>query len=186
MAKKYYRWKDENCNGLNPEWVEMTGTEFYAFTKNPENQTRYFMVLDNRICEDADIITMECTYEKYKEWKTQKNREEYLDRYAIGRNSVSLFSEIEDTELTYEEIIADETVDIEEALFWVIKQNLLKAFFKDLRKKEKDLLRLLYFENKDLNELEICKKYGIPQKTLNNRKLSIRKKLKNFLAKNGF
>lgn len=188
MSKKYYLiWKDVNCNGVNPEWVFMTGKDFYKFIKNPENKNRYFMTLDDRVCKDADIITMECTRESYKEWRIQKNHEDYLDRFENEREFISINSYIPDSEtMTYEEVIADESVDIEDDLMRVVKNQLLKEFFEKLSEKEKNLINILFIENDGKNEFEIAKEKGIAQQTLNNRKLALRKKLKNFLGKNGF
>lgn len=188
MSKKYYLvWKDANCNGVNPEWISMSGKDFYKFIKNPENKNRYFMTLDDRVCKDADIITMECTRESYKEWRIQKNHEDYLDRYEQEREFISINSYIPDSEsMTYEEVIADESVDIEEDLMRVVKNQLLKEFFEGLSEKEKNLINILFIENDGKNEFEIAKEKGIAQQTLNNRKLALRKKLKNFLGKNGF
>ena len=188
MSKKYYLiWKDVNCNGVNPEWVFMTGKDLYKFIKNPENKNRYFMTLDDRVCKDADIITMECTRESYKEWRIQKNHEDYLDRFENEREFISINSYIPDSEtMTYEEVIADESVDIEDDLMRVVKNQLLKEFFEGLSEKEKNLINILFIENDGKNEFEIAKEKGIAQQTLNNRKLALRKKLKNFLGKNGF
>lgn len=61
MSKKYFIWKDHSCNGVNPEWIELSGSEFYQFINKPENKTRRFEVLDNRICDDADVLTFEVT-----------------------------------------------------------------------------------------------------------------------------
>ena len=188
MSKKYYLiWKDASCNGINPEWIFMTGKDFYNFIKKPENKNRYFITLDDRVCRDADIITMECTEEKYKEWRIQKNHEDYLDRFENEREFISINSYIPDSEsMTYEEVIADESVDIEDDLMRVVKNQLLKEFFTNLSSDEKELIKCLYIENTGMNESEIAVVIGLPQKTLNNRKLNLRKKLKNFLAKNGF
>lgn len=188
MSKKYYiAWKDTTCNGINPEWIFMTGKDFYKFIQKPENKNRYFITLDDRVCSDADIITMECTEERYLEWRAQKNHEDYLDRYERERGFISMSSYITDSEsMTYEEVIADESVNIEDDLMRVVKNQLLKEFFSGLSFKEAELIRCLYIENKGMNEQEVAIIMGLPQKTLNNRKLVLRKKLKNFLAKNGF
>ena len=188
MSKKYYLvWKDETCNGVNPEWIFMTGKDFYKFIRKPENKKRYFMTLDDRVCKDADIITMECTKEKYQEWRVKKHHEEYLDKFEREYKFISINSYIPDSEsMTYEEVIADECVDIEDDLMRVVKNQLLKEFFEGLSEKEKILINVLYIENNGKNEFEIAKEKGIAQQTLNNRKLALRKKLKNFLGKNGF
>jgi DNA-directed RNA polymerase specialized sigma subunit len=187
MAKKIYLvWKDASCNGIEPEWIFMDGRCFYSFIKKPENKGRYFMTLDDRICNDADIVTVECTRERYKAWRVQKNHERYLDRCAESRSTVSIsevFNESED--LTYEEVLADDA-DFEEDLIRVAKNKLLNEFFDTLSDKDKDLLDLLYIKNKDKPESAIAIEIGVPQQTLNNRKLVLRKKLQKFLGKNGF
>lgn len=69
MSKKYYLvWKDATCNGVNPEWIFMTGKDFYKFIKKTENKNRNFMTLDDRVCKDADIITIIRTY--YRTYST--------------------------------------------------------------------------------------------------------------------
>lgn len=187
MANKYFIWKDPNCNGVNPKWTSMNGKEFYNFIKKPENKTRYFMVLDNRICEEADVITMECTLENYRKWRVQQNHERYLDKFSKGRTFISTSSYIDETnEITYDEILADETINIEDNLIRVLKNQLSKEFFEGLTKKEKELIDFLYIENDGLSEREICRKFNIPQKTLNCRKIKIKEKLKKFFAQNGF
>lgn len=185
--KTYLVWKNPNCNGINPEWVSMNGKEFFQFIKKAENKKRYFMCLDNRVCEDADIITMECTLEIYKEWRIQQNHERYLDRFKEGRILESMSSYIDETQdITFEEIVADETVDIEDDLIRVVKNQLLKNLFEGLTNKEKELIHFLYIENDGLSEREICRRFNIPQKTLNCRKIKVKEKLKKFLAQNGF
>ena len=188
MSKKYYiAWKDATCNGVNPEWIFMTGKDFYKFIKKPENKNRYFIALDDRVCRDADIITMECTKERFVEWRVQKNHENYLDRYEREHELVSMSSYISDSEsITYEEVIADETIDIESEVIKLAKNHLLESFFKGLSEDDKELLNQLYIENVGLTEREVCRRLNLPRKTINNRKLNIRKKLKIYLAQNGF
>ena len=43
MTKKYFIWKDSECNGMNPEWIELTGEEFYKFINTPQNSGRKFI-----------------------------------------------------------------------------------------------------------------------------------------------
>lgn len=183
MSNKYYLvWKDEKCNGKNPEWIYMNGKTFYRFLEKPENKHRFFITLDNRICEDADTIIIECTEEEYKRWRIEKHREEYLDKC---KNEYCSYSISTDT-IPFVDRLVDESVNIEDDFIRVVKNQLLKEFLASLNKKEKDLINLLYVKNDGLSELKISKKTGIPRKTLNDRKLKIREKLRNFYAKNGF
>ena len=36
MKTTYLIWKDPSCAGINPEWQELTGQEFYALVKSPD------------------------------------------------------------------------------------------------------------------------------------------------------
>ena len=64
MKKLFFRWKDESCNGVKPEWVEMTGKEFIEFKRNPENKHRKFAEYIDEYQESATIV-MEVTQDTY-------------------------------------------------------------------------------------------------------------------------
>ena len=187
MAKKYLVWKDRNCNGINPEWIEMTGEEFYAFISKDENKKRRFIVLNNRICEDADVIIMEANEEEYRKNKRKRNHEEYLDRYESQILFVSLSASVYgDDSLCYEDILADDAESAEEMLLRKEKNSLLRNFFYTLSSEEQELLNWLYVRNKGVKESALARAHGIPKQTLNDQKIRIRKKLKDFLGQNGF
>ena len=64
MAKKFLVWKDKNCNGVNPEWLFLTGDEFYEFIQKEENKGRHFIKMPPMDKGD-DEITIEATKEEY-------------------------------------------------------------------------------------------------------------------------
>ena len=130
MAKKYLVWKDRNCNGINPEWIEMTGEEFYAFISKDENKKRRFIVLNNRICEDADVIIMEANEEEFLRFQKEYDHAKYLYRFEKQVSFISLSEPLsEGEELCYADIIADETVNVEEDCVRLQKNKLLKEYF---------------------------------------------------------
>ena len=49
MKKRFFAWKDANCDGKNPKWIEMSGKEFYAFKQLPGNYDRKFVALSDAI-----------------------------------------------------------------------------------------------------------------------------------------
>ena len=84
MANKYYIWKDSNCNGINPDWVEISGTQFFKLVQD-KTQKRYFKRIDDGTEDGADVLVFESTYEEYKEWHRKneskrriKKRQEHL------------------------------------------------------------------------------------------------------------
>ena len=64
MKKQYFVWKDPNCNGINPEWLEMTPREFYLFRKEPQNRTRLFVTLDDGGWDEAGLLMMAASKER--------------------------------------------------------------------------------------------------------------------------
>ena len=180
MAKKYYRWKDENCNGIDPEWVQMTGTQFKAFKDN--NKSRKFIVIGDEALDD-DILFMEATPEQYKIWKHNNNRAEYCKRleYQVGVRFVSFDEEIDETEeLTRHEVIADETVDIEQDTFRSEMFLKLKAALKTLTQEEYDLIFAMFLSDIPITERAYAAKLGISGVAVHKRKTAILNKLKNF------
>ena len=87
MANMFFVWKDPNCNGVNPEWIQMTGTEFHEFITKPENSKRTF------IKEPIDpehlgkgFFKMEVTPKEYKKRDAQrKKRERSTDLLDLRR-----------------------------------------------------------------------------------------------------
>lgn len=41
MSKKYFRWKNADCNGQNIEWEEMNGSDFFRFFNSDKRKGRY-------------------------------------------------------------------------------------------------------------------------------------------------
>ena len=187
MAKKYLVWKDRNCNGINPEWIEMSGEEFYAFISKEENKKRRFIVLNNRICEDADVIIMEANEAEFLRFQKEYDHAKYLHRFEKQVSIVSLSEPLrEGEELRYEDIIADDKETADELLIRREKIDLLREFFYKLSSEEQEFLFWLYVRNKGRKESDLAREHGIPKQTLNDQKMRIRKKLKNFLGQNGF
>lgn len=54
MANRYFIWKNHECNGINPEWVEITGSQFFSFEKNKFIK-RYFKRIDDGV-EDGQMF----------------------------------------------------------------------------------------------------------------------------------
>lgn len=50
MSNKYFIWKDEKCKGINPEWLEISGREFYSLLKESPKK-RYFEKIDEYMAE---------------------------------------------------------------------------------------------------------------------------------------
>ena len=76
MASMYFVWKDPNCNGVNPEWIQMTSKRFKDFVSEPENAKRKFI----RIPIDPEVkskgcYVLETTPDGYRKWDADRRRE---------------------------------------------------------------------------------------------------------------
>lgn len=69
MASMYFVWKDPNCNGIDPEWIQITRKQFNEFTRRPENKGRKFTRTpidpENRF---KGVYVVEATNEAYRKW----------------------------------------------------------------------------------------------------------------------
>lgn len=163
MANKYFVWKDANCKVVNPEWVEMDGRTFYAFTLDPANKDRRFVRLGNEVCEEADVIYIEATYEQYLKWhreefKSYKNRkdEKEIPYRKISFDDMLLMTTTEGDTEKYEKAISkiyDEIRVLREELDTARKQLDINV---DLSAEIKRLTEI--FERDDLNfkEFDDC------------------------------
>lgn len=185
MIKKYYAWKHPECNGINPEWIEMTGKEFLAFKRRTENKNRKFVALADPEMETQTIF-LEATKSEYDRWHREESREfrRKDSQKGIHYLLVSIDDQVfSDGNSTFEDILPDEETDIEsEVLSTCFIEELLSAV-SQLSDTEKALVDICFLNNKDnLSERQLAKKIGIPLMTLNNQKRAILKKIKKILV----
>ena len=180
MANKYFIWKNPECNGINPEWIEITGTQFFSLEKN-KSIKRYFKRIDDGVEDGADVLILETTYEEYKDWhkkqeskrRKKKRQEQYKPQF------ISLDDLISDSEFTYCEVIPDVSVNVEDDVFADIESSMLQAIIKTLNDDEKEVLMIVKKSiEENISERKICEKLGVEQSTFWSRKNKIFKKIK--------
>ena len=122
---------------------------------------------------------IEVTAEKQKELFREKNRKKYIKRKTINIEVVSLDIMIGDDIQGYELIV--DPIDYEsQCLDKVMCEEAIKAV-KNLPPDEYDLIVSIYING--MSERMYSKKKGIPQKTINDRKMRILKQLRKNLDK---
>lgn len=184
MANKYYIWKDPGCNGTNPDWIEISGTQFYALGKD-KTQKRYFKRIDDGVEDGADVLIMETTYEEYKDWhkrqeskrRKKKRQEQYKPQF------ISLDDTVYNTEFTYNDVIPDEDISIEESFVMENESYRLEKIIEELNEKEKlvfDILMEAY--NSSVSERMVCLKRGMDQGTFIYRKKKLLNKFRVLLS----
>lgn len=189
MTAKYLAWKYPVRDVRNPEWVELTGAEFYQIVKEENKKpekTRFFMIVDDGIDQGMEPYVLETTKEKFKEWNKEycaKNRRRRIQN-KYKRILVSMDMNInEDSELTYYDVIADEDVSVAERVELAMLIEELRTAISFLSEEEKHILDLLYFDNEDeLSERAIAEENGMSKSSLNREKQKILKKLRESLG----
>ncbi len=198
MANKFFVWKDAECKGVNPVWVELSGEDFYKFINNPKNAKRRFIKEYFEDDSDMGYYKFEVTEEGYKKWRTlqkQKERSEdvliannkkhrLLDKDEIDENAVRAIPCVvsfdapltDDEETTYHDIIPDFDIGYTESE----KKMLLEKIYRIMQTlsiEEQRIIDNLYFNNpKNLSDNEIARQMNIPTTTFNRKKIIILKK----------
>jgi len=180
MENKYFVWKDRNCNGINPEWRELTPREYYAFVTAPENKGRFFIDFNADCTEETSVLMMEVTAEEYADWDRRRHRFDYRQEMEkeFEDSFVSLDQEVPCTEgMLFHDVVADPDISTEGDALHHVELSSLRTDLTTLTSEERKLIDLLYLNNPECKtERAIARELGLPQKTLNNRKKAVLKK----------
>ena len=185
MKKLFFRWKDENCNGVNPEWVEMTGKEFLDFKRNPKNKHRKFAEYIDEY-QESETIVMEVTKDTYNRWHCEDviRKRKRTERMEAGYKEISMDEEIcgqNVEDFTLHDVLADDSIDVEQDAIKRCELSRLKAALKHLETEEMELLTALFLTDNPLNEREYAERLGVSQPAINKQKKMIMEKIrKNF------
>ena len=184
--KRYFIWKDENSGGINPEWLEISGEEFYRLTA--ENKNLRFIHDYNEDDPDDNEFYFQVTPEIYREWDRDRKHHERQQAYLHSHYEVISFDALIDPDdsagLTWADIIPD-TSDIDaehEQEDKERKAELISKMMEEINKLPEEDKKLIYalFLNPDGNmtETEYAESIGIAQQNVNKRKLKIFKKIR--------
>lgn len=179
MKTTYLAWKDPACGGVNPEWVTLTRAEYLALVKSNE---RFFERLESLEpdCSDGKFV-IECTKTRYKSYLKEKRHRQYLKDSDPGFQVVS-YHALEDADGCYaEELLPDETCNVEEECGRLLEIQAVRAAVAQLSEDEQHLVSYFYFSAKKGSERDYSAQIGIPRKTINYRRARILEKLKIFL-----
>lgn len=184
MKKLFFRWKDENCNGINPEWVEMTGKEFLDFKRNPKNKHRKFAEYIDEYQESATIV-MEVTKDAYNRWHCEDviRKRKRTEKIEAGYIEISMDEEIcgqNIEDFTLHDVIADDSVDVEQDAINLCEISRLREVLKMLTNEEMELIEALYLSKNPMTERDYAKRLGLCNGGLHKRKMMVLKKIKNF------
>lgn len=184
--KKFYI-VDENGTYVSADrktrFTCLTGEELFKYLNSEEKADKEFYTYFD---ENGDEIGIEIPVNMRKKHIREKNHSDYLKScekeaaYVV----VSINADIDGKDgevMTYEEVIADEDslAFMEEISRKDDIQTLRKALA-SLCVDEYEIIYRLYLCENTISEREYATELGLPQKTLNNRKLAIFKKIRKF------
>ena len=185
MKKTYMVKKNPNLPTSADNWIFMNSYEFAMFMQTEEGQKRKKNFGQIDACgEEDDIIIAECGEESAKEWRAEKDAHDYLKECEAesGIETVSFYAVNDDgEEINLDETIADPNCDFENELFRRFELEQLQHALAMLPAEEYAIVYKLYLSESKISERNLAKKMGLPQKTLNNRKLQIFERIKKIL-----
>ena len=178
MNTRYFRMKDPKCMAEKIEWIEMTGKEFYHFVKSPEGQNRHFI--------DMGDVVLEATEAQARQYKTEQNHRFYILAQEEGWNTSSIYTIADRNGYSGEEIIEDDTQDVEAEVILRMERSALQMALRQLDEKSRVLIDSLYLADTRKTLRQLSQDSGIPVMTLQDRKKKILSFLKQELSKKNF
>ena len=189
MSTKFYI-KDNNGNILSMDgktrYTLLQGQAAYDFLKTEDGKRRCFHV---EIDENGDKLGIEASPEnesKVKEYEAEQRHARYLRDIEVeckitivSANMLVSVAGEDDIEMI--DTFADQDPDTEEHALRSLAIEALRSALEKLTPAEYDIMYQLFLTENPVSERQLAKQLGIPQKTLNCRKMAILKKLKELI-----
>jgi hypothetical protein len=179
MKTRYLIWKNRSCNGVNPDWLEITGKDFLSLVRSTEGKGRYFVKLPSTEIDGNDgAMVMETTKKYYDEWKREKNHADYIRSFSKDRTIISYHAMTsDDGECFGEELLTDTEGDVETQFF---KTHRLEMALSILTAEEQELVHHTHISEKRGTIRSYGVLTGASKSTVSRRQQVIFKKLKAF------
>jgi hypothetical protein len=168
MKTTYWVWKDLTCNGISPEWSNITGLEFLEIVRTMNPQSRFFITLASVNEDDGDgRIVIEATEAEYRKWRKEKRREQYLHTFTPDN------VEMPQHDSNSAEDCADANCDVEAECFDRIEREYVVAAVARLSDEDKRLIEYLYLSEKRGTVRGYAALAGIPKSVVHRRIIEI-------------
>lgn len=182
MKTTYLVWKDPSTGGINPDWQQLTGQEFLALVRSPENKGRHFVKLYGTGDDGSDgNIVMEATEAEYRKWRIEKRHKQYLRDINPGYTEISYHAMETEDGCYGEELLRDENCDVEAECFKKFEIEAVRAAVSNLSDDERQMVEYFYLSENQGTERVYAELAGIPKSTVNRRKTAVLSKLKKLL-----
>ncbi len=175
MTRRYFRKKDPETQQAKPEWIEMSGQEFYRFITSPAGRGCFFI--------DMEDVVIEAPKEVYEEWRREQAWKNYHQNQAtkIGVKILPLNSDEVSERGSGADVIPDETVHVEEDAILSSEIHDLYAALSQLDPASYQIIYSYYLAEDHKTESQLAEKLGISQSAVHKQKKKILKNLKKWL-----
>ena len=166
----------------------LEGSEAFYYLQTAEGKGKRFFKVDT---EELGEINIELRREHIKEYRVYERHKQYLEdtKAQYGYQVVSLDEVVnpnDNESLTYQEIIADQSLDFVEGLIRGEKIDLLRKALKTLSMEEMKLIQKLFLNEERRTLKEIAEEKGISHVALIKRRDKIFDKIRDFFKKAGY
>ena len=182
MRKIYLVKKNPELPADGNNWLVMNSFEFRNFIQTPEGQKRRdrFGQLDACSVDDV-IIIAECGTETAKQWRSEKDRHDYLVSIE-NQSGITVFSYNTQTttedDMSGEELLVDQDCSVIDAILKKEEKSTLYAAVAKLSPAEINLMTSLYLCDDPIGQREYARRHGVAVTTINHQLTVALKKLK--------
>lgn len=165
MYKRYFRMRDPKCRPEQVKWIEMTGNEFYRFVNSPEGQGRHFI--------DMGDVVLEASEAETRSFKAEKNHGYYIQAQEDGWSVLSLYAIEDKNGCSGEEVVRDETQDVEAEAIRRMETAALRQALEYLDSESRQMIHALYLADTRKTLRQLSLENGVPVMTLQDRKKKV-------------
>lgn len=162
MDKRYFRLKHPGRCANKAEWIEMSGKEFYRFIHSPEGEGRHFI--------DMGDIVLETTETEARQYRAEQNHHYYIQTQEEGWDTLSLYVIEDENGCSGEEVIQDDTQDVEAEAITRLGNSALHTALDQLDAESYHLIYALYVADERKSLRQFSSESGVPVMTLQDRK----------------
>ncbi len=153
----------------------MTGKEFYLFINSPESQGRHFIDMGN--------VVLEATEAEARIYKAEQNHCYYIQSQEDGWRTLSIYAIEDKNGCSGEEVVEDDTQDVEAEAILRIERRALQAALYQLDKESRLLIQALYLADERKTERDLARERGVSQVAIHKQKKKILETIKFLVIK---
>lgn len=185
---KTYYVKNNNGNYLSEDgktrYKKLCGRAAYTYLRDDEGKHKRFVKISD--AGDFDEVFIEIDTDSISTFRVDERREQYMrdTKKESGIYVISIYAcegqGNDDDKVSGEELIADESIDLESEALRRIDVDTLRKALKSLDEEEMELITALYLSKVPMSESKLAQKLGVSQPMIYKRKIAIFEKIRKY------